>query len=153
MNFISLLVMSSTKMTTQNPAVWKDFDNQLWTVVVSILRARTCSQSSVVKDILFSTWKYLCPHLLVTTSLDGAGLIAVVGLSQAHHQEWDGLNTLTGWSSKTWGCTHPRVGSNLGPGCTEQRWKSPLGSDFPCLTQDWFCHGDDSHLSHSNCTA
>lgn len=77
--------------------------------------------------------KVSVPHLLAAPSPDGTVLVAVMGPSQTCQQEQDGLNTLTGWSSRMLGCTHPRAGSNLGHGWAKQRWKAPHRSNFPPL--------------------
>jgi len=93
--------------------------------------------------------------LVATPSLDGAGLVAVRGPSQTRRQEQCGLNTLTGWSSKTLGCTHPKAGSNVGRRWAALRWKPPHPSGSPHLHMRSVLprpEADGSHLAHANST-
>lgn len=94
---------------------------------------------------LFSTWKCLCLIQLAIPSSVGAGLVDVMGPSWTCQQELDGLNTLTRWSVKMLGSTHPSV-----PGGQSRGEK--LRSGLTSLTRAWdrICQGP-RQITHPSC--
>lgn len=128
MNFISssLLVTSSTEMTTESLKCLKN------TMTTNWVRWQCLSSGCVLTKgggkWHLRAWPHLVfhpkvsvPRLPATPSSGEAGSVAVMGPSRTCQQERDGLSTLTRWPGKTWGCTRPRAGSNLGCGWAEQR--------------------------------
>lgn len=117
MNFISssLLVISSTEMIIESLNAWKN----AWRSAVqgggvcpqgeSLLTKRAGGRHLRAWSHLVLHLKVSAPRLLAAPSSDGAGLVALKRPSRTCQQDQDGLNTLTKWSNKILGCTHPRA--------------------------------------------